>query len=190
MEKSPRRPSYLDGIQEVDGSIPFSSTNKIKGFSVHERMTPPKLKYSWSISVQIGPIRPRPSVLARWVHCNARTGTNPVVPTPENLKEARTVYEAHCADCHGLDGSGHNRFEAEFNPHVAKLTGGVQKLSDSEVYFIVAHGIRNTAMPAFGKAHSSDDMWRAVLLVTTSWKPNCRREGGYRKGGSTRDEET
>jgi hypothetical protein len=48
---------------------------------------------------------------------------------------------------------------------VAKLTGGVQKLSDSEIYFIVAHGIRNTAMPAFGKAHSSNDMWRAVLWV-------------------------
>jgi mono/diheme cytochrome c family protein len=48
---------------------------------------------------------------------------------------------------------------------VAKLTGGVQKLSDSEIYFIVAHGIRNTAMPAFGNAHSPDDMWRAVLWV-------------------------
>ncbi len=48
---------------------------------------------------------------------------------------------------------------------MAKLTGGVQKLSDSEIYFIVAQGIRNTAMPAFGKAHSPDDMWRAVLWV-------------------------
>jgi hypothetical protein len=48
---------------------------------------------------------------------------------------------------------------------VAKLTGGLQKLSDSELYFIVAHGIRNTAMLAFGKAHSSNDMWHAVLWV-------------------------
>jgi mono/diheme cytochrome c family protein len=48
---------------------------------------------------------------------------------------------------------------------VAKLTGGLQKLSDSELYFIVAHGIRNTAMPAFGMAHSSNDMWHAVLWV-------------------------
>ena len=48
---------------------------------------------------------------------------------------------------------------------MAKLTGGVQKLSDSELYFIVANGIRNTAMPAFAKAHSHDDMWRAVLWV-------------------------
>ncbi len=48
---------------------------------------------------------------------------------------------------------------------MAKLTRGVQKFSDAEIYFIVANGIRNTAMPAFGKAHSPDDMWRAVLWV-------------------------
>ncbi len=105
------------------------------------------------------------NVLGRWIHRSARTGTNPIVPTADTLKAARTEYEAYCAACHGLDASGRNRFEADFNPPVAKLTGGVQKLSDSEIYFIVAHGIRNTAMPAFGKAHSSNDMWRAVLWV-------------------------
>jgi mono/diheme cytochrome c family protein len=105
------------------------------------------------------------NALGRWIHRNARTGTNPVATTAENLKAARTAYEAHCAACHALDGSGHNRFEAEFSPPVAKQTGGLQKLSDSEIYFIVAHGIRNTAMPAFGRAHSPDDMWRAVLWV-------------------------
>jgi len=105
------------------------------------------------------------NVLGRWIRRSARPGTNPFVPTSENLKAARTEYEAHCAACHSLDGSGLNRFEAEFNPPVAKLTGGVQKLSDAEIYFIVANGIRNTAVPAFGKAHSSNDMWRDVLWV-------------------------
>jgi len=105
------------------------------------------------------------NVLGRWIHLNAPTATNPLAPKAENLKAARTEYEEHCAACHGLDGSGRNRFQADFYPPVAKLTGGVQKLSDSEIYFIVANGIRNTAMPAFGKAHSSNDMWRAVLWV-------------------------
>ena len=105
------------------------------------------------------------NILGRWIHRNAGTGANPLVPTAENLKMARTEYGAHCAPCHSLDGSGRNRFEAEFNPPVAKLTGGVQKLSDSEIYFIVAHEIRNTAMPAFGGNHPPDDMWRAVLWV-------------------------
>lgn len=105
------------------------------------------------------------NVLGRWVHRNADSSANPFSPTPENLKAARTEYEEHCAACHALDGSARNRFEADFSPPVAKLTGGVQKLSDSELYFIVAHGIRNTAMPAFGKAHSPDDIWRSVLWV-------------------------
>jgi mono/diheme cytochrome c family protein len=104
-------------------------------------------------------------ILGRWIDRNASIAINPLAATVENLKAARTEYEAHCAACHGLDGSGRNQFEAEFSPPVAKLTGGIQSLSDSEVYFIVTHGIRNTAMPAFGKAHSSDDMWRAVLWV-------------------------
>jgi mono/diheme cytochrome c family protein len=41
----------------------------------------------------------------------------------------------------------------------------MSSLSDSELYFIVANGIRNTAMPAFGAAHSPDDMWLAILWV-------------------------
>jgi len=105
------------------------------------------------------------NVLGRWVRRNADSSTNPLSPTRETLKAARTEYEEHCAACHGLDGSGHDSFEADFYPPVAKLTGSVQELSDAEIYFIVAHGIRNTAMPAFGKAHSRDDMWRSVLWV-------------------------
>jgi hypothetical protein len=37
------------------------------------------------------------NVLGRWIHRNARAGTNPIVPTAETLKAARTEYEAHCA---------------------------------------------------------------------------------------------
>jgi mono/diheme cytochrome c family protein len=120
----------------------------------------------------------------------ARTGTNPVVPTPENLKAARIEYEAHCATCHCLDGSGRNRFEAEFNPPVTKLTGGVKKLCDSEIFFIVAHGIRNTAMPAFGRTHSSNDMWRSVLWVRHLGNLTAGEKAEIERGGSTRDEET
>lgn len=104
-------------------------------------------------------------VLQRWIDHNAGFEANPFSPTPANLKAAKMGYEAHCAACHNLDGSGRNRFEADFYPPVPKLTAGVQKLSDSEIYFIIAKGIRNTAMPAFEKSHSPDDMWRAVLWL-------------------------
>lgn len=124
-------------------------------------------RLDWSATKSSGAIEQAlaRNVLRRWVCSNADSRTNPLSPTPENLKAARTEFAAHCASCHALDGSGRNRFEADFSPPVAKLTGGVQKLSDAEIYFIVAHGIRNTAMPAFGKVHSPDDMWRAVLWM-------------------------
>jgi hypothetical protein len=54
------------------------------------------------------------------------------------LKAARAEYAEHRAPCHALDGSARNRFEANFYPPVAKLTRGVQQLSDSEIYFIIA----------------------------------------------------
>jgi Cytochrome C oxidase, cbb3-type, subunit III len=103
------------------------------------------------------------NILVRWVRRSADSGRNPLLPTEENLSSARTEYEEHCAACHGFDGSGRNRFEAEFYPSVAKLTDGAQKFSDAQLYFIVANGIRNTAMPAFGKNHSTKDIWRSVL---------------------------
>ena len=46
-----------------------------------------------------------------------------------------------------------------------KLTGDVQELGDGEIYFVVAKGISHTAMPAFEKTHSPQDIWRAVLWV-------------------------
>ena len=103
------------------------------------------------------------NILVRWVRRSADSKRNPLLPTEENLSSARKEYEEHCAACHGLDGSGRNRFEAEFYPSVAKLTDGAQKFSDAQLYFIVANGIRNTAMPAFEKNHSPKDIWRSVL---------------------------
>ncbi len=36
---------------------------------------------------------------------------------------------------------------------------------DSEMFWIVKHGIRNTAMPAWGNLLSDEEIWRIVTLV-------------------------
>jgi len=79
-------------------------------------------RLDWSASKPQGAIERAlaQNVLGRWVRRNADSSTNPLSPTPENLKAARTEYEAHCAACHALDGSGRNHFEADFYPPVAK----------------------------------------------------------------------
>ena len=104
-------------------------------------------------------------IVARWVARNADPTTNPLALTTANLMMALKEYEEHCVACHGVDGSGRDRFEADFYPPVPNIARGAQKLSDSELYFIITNGIRNTAMPAFGRNHSPDDIWRTILWV-------------------------
>lgn len=104
-------------------------------------------------------------VLRAWIRRNASSALNPLPADPDMLKSAQREYEEHCAVCHGLDGGGQDQLEANFYPPVAKLTGKVQRFTDGELYFIVAKGIRYTAMPSFEKTHSPQDIWRLVLWV-------------------------
>ena len=85
---------------------------------------------------QIGGLR-----YGQLIRRNAGTQSNPLPPTPENLKAGQSDFEEHCAGCHGLEGDGENRFEADFYPPIPKLTGDTQKWSDGELYFIIANGI-------------------------------------------------
>lgn len=132
--------------------------------------------------------------LQSWIKRNAPAQANPISPTAESLKSAKAEYQEHCAACHGLDGSAKNRFEAEFYPRVPKLTAvQIQKLSDGEIYFIVANGIRNTAMPAFGKTHSAEDMWKTVLWVRHLARLSPEEKAAIKKqmqGGTEEHEKT
>ena len=104
-------------------------------------------------------------VTSNWIRRNADTHSNPLPPTPENLKAGQSDFEEHCAGCHGLEGDGENRFEADFYPPIPKLTRGTQKWSDGELYFIIANGVSMTGMPGFGKNHDSKEIWGMILWV-------------------------
>jgi mono/diheme cytochrome c family protein len=104
-------------------------------------------------------------IASGWIRHNAKMQSNSLPPTPENLKAGQDDFDEHCAGCHGLDGSGENRFEADFYPPIPKLTGDTQKWSDGELYFIIANGISMTGMPAFGKNHDPKEIWGMVLWL-------------------------
>ncbi|HYR79920.1 MAG TPA: cytochrome c [Candidatus Dormibacteraeota bacterium] len=125
---------------------------------------------NWSATRKPGQLETRLAdyVMSNWVGRHAAKQTNPINPTPENLKAGQGDFEEHCATCHGLDGSGENgenRFEADFYPPVPKLTEVAQEWSDGELYFIISNGIALSGMPAFGKKHDSKDIWGMVLWV-------------------------
>lgn len=110
---------------------------------------------------------------------SARDAKNPVLNSPEVLREARLHFADHCAICHGNDGSGDTMMGRGMYPKPPDLRGTqTQNRSDGEIFWIIENGVRLTGMPAFGKPAGAngesagagehvkaEDTWKLVHFV-------------------------
>jgi predicted CXXCH cytochrome family protein len=99
---------------------------------------------------------------------HARNATNPWKATPELLKEARDHFTDRCAICHGNDGSGQTRVGRNLYPKAPDLRlSQTQGLTDGQIHYIIANGVRLTGMPAWGNPHEEQDdaSWKLVLVI-------------------------
>ncbi len=100
------------------------------------------------------------------VPASERNATNPFVPTPEVLSEARAHFADHCATCHGNDGSGKTQIGQNLYPKAPDMRlPATQNLTDGEIYYVIHNGIRLTGMPAWGTEVKDDDSWKLVLFI-------------------------
>jgi cytochrome c len=101
------------------------------------------------------------------IPASARSMQNPVVETPENLRDARLHFADHCAICHANDGSGDTMIGRNLYPMPPELRHDeTQKLADGELFWIIENGVRFTGMPAFGGAPGSEqDSWKLVSFI-------------------------
>ncbi len=115
-----------------------------------------------------------PSVLDSWLGAamDASTGrhapriTSPVPDTQENLLDAARTYASRCAGCHGRpDGQGSKIGEAFMPPAPQFFGDDPPDLRPNENFYIIKHGVRMTAMPAWEKLLGDDQIWQAVLLL-------------------------
>ena len=101
---------------------------------------------------------------------NARLAQNPVLESPEDLREARLHFADHCAICHANDGSGHSDIGDGLYPKPPDLRlAQTQNLTDGELFWIIENGVRFTGMPAFstnGGSHGGgQDSWKLVHFI-------------------------
>src|SRR4029077_13594896 len=92
--------------------------------------------------------------------------TNPMPPTDENLIEGMRVYTMNCAICHGTLDKKPSPLEKSFAPPVPQII--LDPLDDPEwhIYYAVRTGVRYTAMPAWNKALSDQDIWKATAFLS------------------------
>ena len=124
------------------------------------------LRENWAATQPPGPLE---GLVARWLRSLARQPQaeerNPFPRTEENLQAGRERYEKQCAFCHGNEGKGQGENGIQFYPPVPALAERDKDLTDGQIHFVITHGIRYTAMPAFEKVLNSDEIWKVVLWV-------------------------
>lgn len=90
----------------------------------------------------------------------------PVAPLA--LEQGRTIYERHCADCHGLEGRGDGKQAISLSPRPGNLISAqTSAKSDQDLLKIIANGRPRTAMAGWNE-RLSDDEQRAVLAYIRS----------------------
>src|SRR5215471_11128715 len=90
---------------------------------------------------------------------------NPVSESEETLLAGAKTYQAMCSRCHGASRESDNSYGRSFYPPAPQLPLKESSYTDKEMFWIVKHGIRNTAMPAWGNLLSNEDIWQVVTLI-------------------------
>jgi cytochrome c len=97
-----------------------------------------------------------------------RNAQNPIPLSPDVMKESVAHFADHCATCHANDGSGQTPIGKNVYPKAPDLRlADTQSMSDGEIFWIIHHGIRFTAMPAWGEGDPAQDKasWKLVHFI-------------------------
>lgn len=113
--------------------------------------------------------------------------TNPLQQTAATLEEGREDFRARCSGCHGFDGRGQTTQARGLYPKPPDLSGAeTQELSNGEIHYIIAYGIRLSGMPAWSIPHetSDADAWKLTMFVRSLAQPDAAQTTEMREAAA------
>lgn len=85
---------------------------------------------------------------------------------PVDLEQGRTIYERHCADCHGAEGLGDGRLAISLSPRPGNLVSAqTSAKSDQELLKIIAQGRPRTAMGGWDERLSQEEQVAVLAYI-------------------------
>ena len=92
---------------------------------------------------------------------------NPVKTSKESVSAGKTLYNQHCASCHGKQGLGDGNKAAQLKTHPGDFsTAAFQGQSDGSLFYKVDEGRGD--MPSFKKKiPDANDVWDLVNYMRT-----------------------
>jgi mono/diheme cytochrome c family protein len=91
---------------------------------------------------------------------------NPLPPTQENLLAGARLYRDKCSDCHGGPANPSSDYGRSFYPRVPQFTKQAPDMPEHENFYIIKHGVRWTAMPAWGNIMTDSEIWQVVTMLS------------------------
>jgi mono/diheme cytochrome c family protein len=105
------------------------------------------------------------SALHASVARHAPKGGNPMSASEDTLVAGAKLYRQMCSRCHGLSRESDNTYGRSFYPPAPHFALSRTSYTDTEMFWIIKHGIRNTAMLAWGNLLSDEEIWQVVTLL-------------------------
>jgi len=90
---------------------------------------------------------------------------SPVPASDDAIARGRALFIAHCASCHGDTGRGDGPGAASLPVAPANLAEHGSMHKPGDLWWMIAHGLPGTPMPAFSPKISDDGIWELVQYV-------------------------
>jgi mono/diheme cytochrome c family protein len=87
---------------------------------------------------------------------------------PELILAGAKLYGTRCVVCHGGPGLQPGEIPQGLNPAPPNLFRASLQPRAARYFWFIKNGVKMTAMPAFGKTHSDDDIWALVAFLRTA----------------------
>ncbi|HUA81995.1 MAG TPA: cytochrome c [Dyella sp.] len=126
---------------------------------------------AWSGFYNVGADVPHWSVTYRFlamarersIDHHAKTIAVPNLSDPSLISKGAGQYAAMCTECHLAPGMSDSELRKGLYPKPPVLYR--EPIDPREAFWIIKHGIKLTAMPAWGATHDDDTIWSIVAFV-------------------------
>ncbi len=97
---------------------------------------------------------------------HAPKAMNPGPDNQANLLAGAQTYRSRCAICHGGPSGGASELGEAFNPAAPQFFGKEPPdMMENENFYIIKHGVRMTAMPAWEHLLTDEQIWQTVAVL-------------------------
>jgi mono/diheme cytochrome c family protein len=88
----------------------------------------------------------------------------PPLDDPKLVADGAKHYAEMCVDCHLAPGAKESEIREGLYPQPPNLTEHIHA-SRAEMFWVIKHGIKMSAMPAWGKTHDDESIWGIVAFL-------------------------